>query len=185
MPIVFCLDLLDMKYTTTYEPRREKTGLQGFRPDRTQTGLYNLRKRLEACNFGIRKKRNCTIRVEKTKALKSFAVTAKLICVFVFALAKIQFYQDKAPTTFYSYHFPVLAMAYGPDMNHLVYVGMVGIIDPPRIGVRDAIGMLLEGGVTVKMLTGDSEETAKAIGEAGVNMSRDVRKLVFGVSDQV
>ena len=72
-------------------------------------------------------------------------------------------------------------MAYGPDMNHLVYVGMVGIIDPPRIGVRDAIGMLLEGGVTVKMLTGDSEETAKAIGEAGVNMSRDVRKLVFGV----
>ena len=56
-------------------------------------------------------------------------------------------------------------MAYGPDMDHLVYVGMVGIIDPPRIGVREAIGMLMEGGVTVKMLTGDSEETAKAIGK--------------------
>ena len=56
-------------------------------------------------------------------------------------------------------------MAYGPDMDHLVYVGMVGIIDPPRVGVREAIAMLMEGGVTVKMLTGDSEETAKAIGK--------------------
>ena len=33
------------------------------------------------------KQRCCTIRVAKTKALISFAVTAKLICAFVFALA--------------------------------------------------------------------------------------------------
>ena len=32
----------------------------------------------------------------KTKALISFAVTAKLICVFVFAYAKIRFSHDKA-----------------------------------------------------------------------------------------
>ena len=31
-----------------YEPRREKTGLRGFRPGPTQTGLYMLRKELEA-----------------------------------------------------------------------------------------------------------------------------------------
>ena len=66
-------------------PRREKTGLRGFRPGPTQTGLYKLRKELEAWNFGFKKKRNCTIRVAKTKALISFAVTAKLICAFVFA----------------------------------------------------------------------------------------------------
>ena len=30
------------------EPRREKTGLRGFRPGPTQTGLYKLRSRLEA-----------------------------------------------------------------------------------------------------------------------------------------
>lgn len=58
----------------------------------------------------------------------------------------------------------ILAMAYGPEMNNLVYVGMVGIIDPPREGVREAIMTLMEGGVSIKMLTGDSEETAKAIG---------------------
>ena len=42
-------------------------------------------------NFGFRKKRYCTIRVAKTKALISFAVTAKLICAFVFAYADCWF----------------------------------------------------------------------------------------------
>ena len=40
--------------------------------------------------------RGCTIRVAKTKALISFAVTAKLICVFVFAYAKCWFSHDAA-----------------------------------------------------------------------------------------
>ena len=35
----------------------------------------------------------------KTKALISFAVTAKLICVFVFAYAKIRFSHDEAHTS--------------------------------------------------------------------------------------
>ena len=35
--------------------------------------------------------RNCTIHVEKAKALISFAVTAKLICAFVFAYANCWF----------------------------------------------------------------------------------------------
>ena len=43
-----------------------------------------------------RKKRDCTIYVAKTKALISFAVTAKLICVFVFAYAKSRFSHDAA-----------------------------------------------------------------------------------------
>ena len=39
---------------------------------------------------------DCTIRVAKTKALISFALTAKLICVFVFAYAKSRFSDDAA-----------------------------------------------------------------------------------------
>ncbi|XP_033755466.1 calcium-transporting ATPase type 2C member 1-like isoform X2 [Pecten maximus] len=58
----------------------------------------------------------------------------------------------------------VLAMAYGPDPQSLVFVGMVGIIDPPRPGVRESISTLISGGVAIKMVTGDAEETAKAIG---------------------
>ena len=39
---------------------------------------------------------DCTIYVAKTRALFSFAVTAKLICVFVFAYAKSRFSHDAA-----------------------------------------------------------------------------------------
>ena len=40
------------------------------------------------CRF---KKKDCTIRVAKLKALISLAVTAKLICIFVFACADCWF----------------------------------------------------------------------------------------------
>ena len=49
-----------------------------------------------ARGFGFRKYWDCSIRVAKTKALISFAVTAKLICVFVFAYAKRWFSRDAA-----------------------------------------------------------------------------------------
>ena len=38
----------------------------------------------------------CTIRIAKTKALISFAVTAKLICAFVFTYAKSWFSYNEA-----------------------------------------------------------------------------------------
>ena len=52
-----------------FEPRDKKTCLRGFPPD---------------------------AKVAKTKALISFAVTAKLICVFVFAYAKSRFSHNEA-----------------------------------------------------------------------------------------
>ena len=82
---------LPQQRTAIYEPRCEKTGLRGFRPGPTQTGLYSHGKWLEASNFGPRKKRDCTIRVTKTKALISFAATAKPICFFVSHMQKAGF----------------------------------------------------------------------------------------------
>ena len=49
-----------------------------------------------------KKKRNCTIQIAKTKVLISFAVTAKLICVFVFAYADCWFsHEVNHMTSFY------------------------------------------------------------------------------------
>ena len=50
--------------------------------------------------FGCGKWRDCTIYVAKTKALISFAVTAKLICVFVFPYAKCWFSHEAAHILF-------------------------------------------------------------------------------------
>ena len=55
----------------------------------TEDGL-----RLEISEF--RKKRDWTICVAKTKVLISCAITAQLICAFVFAYAKIRFSHDAA-----------------------------------------------------------------------------------------
>ena len=73
-----CVVVMAMsKYTKLYshryenyvsEPSHEKTSNLGFRPGPTQTGLYSHRSRLEACNFGFKKKRNCSVCVVKTKA---------------------------------------------------------------------------------------------------------------------
>ena len=47
--------------------------------------------------FWFRKKRDCTVHVAKTKALISFAVTTKLMCVFVFLYEKCWgFFHDAA-----------------------------------------------------------------------------------------
>ncbi|NWU61316.1 AT2C2 ATPase, partial [Pterocles burchelli] len=59
----------------------------------------------------------------------------------------------------------VLALASGPELGKLTFLGLVGIIDPPRAGVREAVQVLLESGVAVKMITGDALETAVAIGQ--------------------
>jgi Ca2+-transporting ATPase len=47
--------------------------------------------------------------------------------------------------------------------NDLVFLGFVGMIDPPKEGVRDAVKKCHEAGIRVVMITGDSKGTAKAI----------------------
>lgn len=55
-------------------------------------------------------------------------------------------------------------MARGTSLQDLVFMGVVGICDPPRPHVREAITTLINGGVKVKLVTGDAQETATAIG---------------------
>lgn len=57
----------------------------------------------------------------------------------------------------------VLAVTTGQSLDKLTFLGLVGIHDPPRPGVRDAISMLHESRVQVKMITGDSKLTAQSI----------------------
>lgn len=52
-----------------------------------------------------------------------------------------------------------------PERRGLTFLGLVGIMDPPRDGVRESIETLHGSGVRVTMITGDALETAFAIGK--------------------
>lgn len=64
----------------------------------------------------------------------------------------------------------VLAFAYKPykktfDEKDLIFVGLVGMLDPPRKTVKESIKIALKAGIKIKIITGDNAITAKAIGE--------------------
>ena len=60
--------------------------------------------------------------------------------------------------------------------DHLVLIGLVGLIDPPRVEAIEAIAECRGAGIRVKMITGDHAGTAAAIGHQ-IGLLNPVRVL--------
>jgi cation-transporting ATPase F len=80
----------------------------------------------------------------------------------------------------------MLAMAYGQTDHRialdaeegpsdLTFLGLVGMMDPPRPGVPEAVAACQSAGIRVLMLTGDHRSTAVAVaGKVGIQTGDDV-----------
>jgi Ca2+-transporting ATPase len=65
----------------------------------------------------------------------------------------------------------VLALAWRPiesvetaPVEDLIFLGFVGLVDPVRVGVKEAIAVCREAGIRTIMLTGDQQLTAETVG---------------------
>uniref|UniRef100_A0A8B9THI1 Calcium-transporting ATPase n=1 Tax=Anas platyrhynchos TaxID=8839 RepID=A0A8B9THI1_ANAPL len=87
-----------------------------------------------------------------------------------------QYQQEK--TSMGSAGLRVLALASGPELGQLTFLGLVGIVDPPRTGVKEAVTTLIMSGVAIKMITGDSQETAVAIGMNICSTSLEISQIL-------
>jgi Ca2+-transporting ATPase len=57
--------------------------------------------------------------------------------------------------------------------RNLVFVGVVGFLDPPRAEVKEAIRQCQRAGIKIVMITGDHPQTAKAVAkQVGINSAK-------------
>lgn len=73
--------------------------------------------------------------------------------------------------------------------NNLVFVGIVGMMDPPRVEVKDSIAEAKGAGITAVMITGDHPDTAFAIAKQ-LDMASERAQAISGaeinqMSDEV
>src|SRR5574344_624460 len=77
-----------------------------------------------------------------------------------------------------------LAMRESQDLKeeHLIFVGLVGMVDPPRPAAKPAVATLKGAGITTIMITGDHKDTAFAIAKE-LGIASDINQCMSG--DQI
>ncbi len=107
---------------------------------------------LDKCDYiyekGKIKKLDDTTKKKITEAYEKMASEALRVLAFAYREVKLSDYDDAEQLE-----------------EKLVFLGLMGMIDPPREGVKEAIASCRSAGIRVVMITGDNHLTASAIGK--------------------
>jgi P-type Ca2+ transporter type 2C len=88
-----------------------------------------------------------------------------------------------------AYGLRVLAFAYKEEneiskddfLNNLVYAGMIGFLDPPRLDIKDAIVSCRKAGIKIVMITGDHPMTALNIAKKVGLVEEGEQQVINGI----
>ncbi|PRR69828.1 calcium-translocating P-type ATPase, PMCA-type [Clostridium thermopalmarium] len=62
----------------------------------------------------------------------------------------------------------------------LVFIGLVGMIDPPRLEVKNSISLCKKAGISTVMITGDHKDTAFAVAKS-LNIAENPLEVISGL----
>ena len=142
-------------------------------------GVFRLVPRLDELPFDSTRKRMTTIHDDGSAFMKGAPESVLPICDRMLVNGRVVKLTAKdrdaihaANSKMASSALRVLAFAYrelprghprASAEANMVFVGLAGMIDPPRTEARDAIAQARQAGIRVVMITGDNALTAKAI----------------------